>query len=668
MSEDPRRTARLDPATAWTSVTDAPLAGLALAREAGTLLAWDEGRNLYLLGADGTRFLAERAPAPITAASISGDGTLVALLIGGPRLLLLDREFSPIHDRPAPSGAACLDVDAHGRFIAIGTKTNQTAFFTRHGRPAGQVETRQPLSHVRFVPSEPLLVGVAGFGALVAVELSPRGSDRLEGEVLWEQRMLSNVGRLEVSGDGGLILTSCFNLGIQRYDAQGRNEGSYHLAGTATQAVPDFPGRSIAAATLEGELYLLNQAGNVKWKTALPRAASALVFDALGRYLIYGLPTGEIVRIDLEISSTAQRRVARRAIAAPEPVATTPEPTSAGRGGSVRAPDWSVEVARSDGEAEAAVLAVLDDPPRVGFLSRSNRLLLFNANGRALGQAPEIQGVGRLLRTAPGTIAAATDKMIVLYDANRNGAYRVDLSLYQITHLIVRPDSFGLAIVQERDRLGRATVAGRWVWQRELRVPVEEIALGPLGMMGVSTDDGALLLFDAAGEPAGRFDPDPPEPLLLAEAPADPGVEGLAWITLARRAQILRGHRADGRVLWESPTPWEGWQLQVLGTRILIAAPDGRLLVYDGSGYLRGQAPAVEDSWQLAPGPSGEIWRVIRRDVHLICTDLSGQVQWRAVAEAPLGPLAAGRVGVAAMVGKSLAFFATPADRSLDLG
>ncbi len=320
------------------------------------------------------------------------------------------------------------------------------------------------------------------------------------------------------------------------------------------------------------------------------------------------------------------------------------------------------ETARSDEEAEAAVLAVLDSPPRIGFISRGNRLQLFAADGRPLGQAPEIQGVGRILRSDPGYIAAATDKMIVLYDANRNGAHRIDLNLYQVTHLIVRPDTYGLAIVQERDRLGRATVGGRWVWKRELRVPVEEIALGPLGMMGVTCDDGGFLLFDAAGEPAGRFDPDPPEPLLLVEPPEGPGVEGLAWVTLARRAQVLRGHRADGRVLWESPTPWEGWHLQTVGSRIVIAAPDGRLLAYDGAGYLRGQSPGEEAPFLLMAGPSGDVWRVVRRDVHLICSNLSGQVIWRAVAEAPLGPMAAGRIGVATMVGRNLAFFTAPAD------
>lgn len=661
MTEGPRRTTRLAPATAWTNVTDAPLAGLALARESSTLLAWDEGRNVYLFGTDGTQYLAERAPSPIKSAAISDDGTLIALLLGGPRLLLLDRELGPIHDRPAPSGAAGLDVDAHGRFVAIGTKSTETTLFTRHGQIAGRIETRQPLTHLRFVPSLPILLGATGYGGLVAIQLYPLSAEKLEGEVLWEQRLLSNVGRLETNGEGTLILASCFNLGIQRYDHQGRNVGSYHLAGTSTQAIPDFPGRSIAAATLEGELYLLNQAGNVRWKTSLPRPANALVFDALGRYLIHGSPTGEIVRTDLETSPSARRR------SSTDDARTTNETRpkrrvqpSGSQASSIREPDWMVEVAPTEEEAEASVLAILDEPPRIGYISRGNRLQIFSAEGRSLGQAPEIRGVGRILRTAPGTIAAATDRMIVIYDAARQGAYRVDLNLYMITHLIVRPDSFGLAIAEERDRLGRATVAGRWIWRRELRVPAEEIALGPLGMLAVSTDDGMLLVLDAAGEPAGQFTSDPAEPLLLVEAPEAPGGERATWITLARRAQILRGHRADGQPLWETPVPWEAWQMDRLGSWIVAAAPDGRLAVFDGSGDFRGQAPALEDHWQLALGPSGELLRVSRRDVHLICADLSGQVIWRTVADAPLGPLATGRIGVAAIIGKSLAFFANP--------
>ena len=39
-----------------------------------------------------------------------------------------------------------------------------------------------------------------------------------------------------------MILASCYTLGIQRFDLRGRNEGSYHLGGTVSHAVPDFPG------------------------------------------------------------------------------------------------------------------------------------------------------------------------------------------------------------------------------------------------------------------------------------------------------------------------------------------------------------------------------------------------------------------------------------------
>src|SRR4051794_4657594 len=96
-----------------------------------------------------------------------------------------------------------------------------------------------------------------------------------------------------------MSLARCFTRGIQRFGLGGRNGGSYPLGGTVSHAVPDFPGRSIAAATLEGELAIMNSAGNVRWRTRLPRPAIALEVDPLGRYVIHGHSTGEITRLDL---------------------------------------------------------------------------------------------------------------------------------------------------------------------------------------------------------------------------------------------------------------------------------------------------------------------------------------------------------------------------------
>ena len=332
------------------------------------------------------------------------------------------------------------------------------------------------------------------------------------------------------------------------------------------------------------------------------------------------------------------------------------------RSGSLRKPDWTAEAVATEDQAETAVLTVLDDPPRIGLISATNRLRIFTAEGRDLGKAPEILGVGRIARTAPGWIAAATDRQIVLYDARRNSAQRIDLSLVEITHLAIHPDSFGLAIVQERDRLGRATPAGRWIWKRSLKSPVEDLAIGPDGVLALTTDDGQLEVLDASGATIGGFRSEPSEPLLLIEAP-EASPDPVAWLTLARRAQVLRGHDLKGRVVWESPLPWEGWQLHRLATIGLVVAPDGRTLAFDGAGHLRGKGRASADSKdQFGASPAGEAWRVARQGVHLICSDLDGRVRWRAVADGPLGPLAVGQTGVAAIIGRSLAWFSAGAD------
>ena len=222
----------------------------------------------------------------------------------------------------------------------------------------------------------------------------------------------------------------------------------------------------------------------------------------------------------------------------------------------------------------------------------------------------------------------------------------------------MRPESFGLAVVQERDRVGRATVAGRWVWKQELKTGVEDLAIGPDNLCAVTTEEGTLLVFDAAGNTVGRYQTDPAEPLSLIDAP-DGAAEAVVWLTLARRAQVLRGHGAHGEVVWESPVAWEGWQFQKMGRVALILAPDGRVLAYDATGHLRGQGRASEGASKdlFAANERGEPRRISRQGVHLICADLDGRVRWRAVCDESIGPVAVGQAGVAALIGRSLAWF-----------
>ena len=564
MSE--RTSTRLEPETGWTIVTESPLKGMAFSREAGRILAWDEGNQLYLLNTQGESLSFSRVPHRITAGAISDEGSLIALLGDGDdaRLLLLNADFDIEVERPAPTESSFLTIDPHGRYVAIGSRLGAVTFLNRFGRPAGRLETIQPMAHLCFLADRPFLVGAAAFGMLVGVEvLASRTAGRLEPEIVWQDRLMSNVGRLTVSGDGAMILASCFTHGIQRFDLRGRNEGSYHLGGTVSHAVPDFPGRTIVAATLEGELAIMNSAGNVRWRTRLPRPAIALEVDPLGRYVLYGHSTGEIVRLDLFGPGPGFTRPKSQAASTARPT----EVRSAGprtSTGSVRRPDWTVAAVQSEQQAETAVLAITEDPACVAAFTSPHRLQLYDLTGQKLAQGPDMTGVGRILRTAPGWLAAATDRQIVLYDLRRNHQQRLDVSLVELTHLAIRPDSFGLALVQERDRIGRVTPSGEWVWKHELRSPVEDLAIGPEGFAAVTTNDGQLMVFDPAGEPTVGAIFDPSDAPLLVEAP-EGTAPGVVWLTLCRRMQQLSGHDLRGKMVWTSQLPWEGWSLVRLG-------------------------------------------------------------------------------------------------------
>lgn len=670
-----------EPRLAWSIVADAPLRGLCLAREANLLLSWDETNELLVLDTGAARIAQSRADGRIATARISDDGSLVAVLLTDGRLLLLNAGLEIQSERQAIPDALGLAVDAHGRYVAVPSSSGSGAFYDRHGKGAGGFSSRVPLAFLCFVPARALLIGAATYGALTAFELlAGRKPGSLESRMLWDEKVHSKVGNLACTGDGGALLTSCFTHGIQRYDLQGQSDGSYHLGGTVTHAVPDFAGKALVAATQEGQLVLLSRGGQVRWKSSVPSTIVGLEFDPLGRAWYYALATGELLCQSFEVEGAAAAEPSPRStgtgtsapvaaarpplsgadlpsadaipvVSPPAPVPSAPAATS-----NIRRPEWVLPVAQSDTQAETAVLAVLDEPLRIGFFSNSLRLQVIHGGGESLGLAPEIIGVGRILRTAPHWIAAASDRMILLYDARTGMAQRVDASLVELTHLAIDPDRFGMAVVQERDRVGRLTVSGRWVWKQELRSPLEEIAIGPENTLAMSDQTGALRIVDAAGEPRGTYQSREAEPLCLCAAASE--VEpALRWVTLARHQQVIRGHHLDGRVIWESPTPFECVNLQAIGSYFLADAHDGRCLAFDARGYLKFQARPTSPPWWFLTDAQGEPCRLTRQQSHLLCGDFQDRVIWRAIATAEIGPVAVSRSGVAVMLGRSLAWF-----------
>ena len=102
----------------------------------------------------------------------------------------------------------------------------------------------------------------------------------------------------------------------------------------------------------------------------------------------------------------------------------------------------------------------------------------------------------------------------------------------------------------------------------------------------------------------------------------------MAWVTLSRRSQVLRGHDLRGKVLWERPLPWKGGALHRLGRLVLATAADGRAWHATDrarSMCLSGAASDPKDMFVV--DPSGVLLRLSRRGAHLICSTLDSRVR-----------------------------------------
>ena len=543
--------------------------------------------------------------------------------------MLLDADFNVQVERPRPIRGV-----VHGgrpaRPISRRRDAAERPAFHQPLRPARRSARDHGVAVASlFCARPPAHVGAAAFGMLVGVALEPsRSQGRLEAEIVWQDRLMSNVGRLAVNGDGGMILASCYTLGIQRFDLHGRNEGSYHLGGTVSHAVPDFPGRTIAAATLEGELAVMNSAGNVRWRTRLPRPVIALEIDPLGRYLIYGHATGEIVRLDLFGGSPGR---------SPSTVASARTDASprhgAGRADRHRARcghptgwfPWSKPTSSPRPRSSPSRMT------RRGSLlfTSPHRLQLFNTAGQKQGPRPDMTGVGRILRTAPGWLAAATDRQIVLCDLSAGSPQR-DRRQPGPAH--PPGDQSG------RLRAG-ADPGARSDRQADARQPLDLEARAArrrsrtwrsarTDIAAITTNGGQFLVFDPAGESDGRLHVRPER-----SAAPDRSARGIARRRCLDQpgapsrsgcADMASTARSSGSV----PSP--GKAGRCLGSAGVVAAsprPTAAPSLATAPGrFAHREPPAAIPTTSSASIADGEPVRISRHGVHLICASLDGRV------------------------------------------
>jgi hypothetical protein len=248
--------------------------GLALARENGWLLAWDEHQWLYLFNRLGHRQAQHRLPAPLTDVCAAGDSSAYAAVGSDGEVWWLAPDLMPRWERKVPHRALAVAMDPLGHYLAVADARGALYLFDRLGRTVSRGESPRSLHHLAFVPESPLLLGCADYGLLACFDL--------KGACVWREGLVVHIGGLGVSGDGEQIVLACYSEGLRRYSRKGRKLDHLPLAEPCSLVTLTYDGRGMLVAGLSHQLLRLDADGRPVCSYALEKPAAALALGAFG--------------------------------------------------------------------------------------------------------------------------------------------------------------------------------------------------------------------------------------------------------------------------------------------------------------------------------------------------------------------------------------------------
>jgi hypothetical protein len=263
--------------------------GLALARERGWVLAWDDAGWLSLLNHAGSRQAQRHFPELLTAAA-ADDGTAYLAAGQNGQVWLLAPDLSPRWETKLVGRPTALALDSFGQYLAIGDVHGQVHIHDRTGNMISQVTLPRPLHFLVFVPTVPVLLGSADFGLVAALNL--------RGDQLWLDGLVANVGGLAVDAHGRQVLLACFSDGLNHYHHLGKKQERLVTSEPCRLVGQSFDGSRILTASLQNRLFLLTSQGKVVASQDMDRSIVGLALGPLGQECFVGLANGPVLCLE----------------------------------------------------------------------------------------------------------------------------------------------------------------------------------------------------------------------------------------------------------------------------------------------------------------------------------------------------------------------------------
>lgn len=268
---------------------DAPLVGMALAREAKRLLVWDARQRLYVLDRQGAITARKEFDRRLLSAAISDDGSTVVALPDREEVCWLEPDLSErFRYRALPKGRV-VALDSTGWHVAVAASTAQNVIADCEGRRLAAFRTARPVSLLEFPCDDKSLVTCGEGGPLANYDL--------DGDRVWQNQLLGRYEGLAVFS-GGVLLASAAS-GLFVFDQLGRSRGTLLRGAPPLRVSASFDGAKFLVGRESGEASLIDPRGKPLWNAAFDAPVVDVRLDLLGASAWIALADGRLVLAQL---------------------------------------------------------------------------------------------------------------------------------------------------------------------------------------------------------------------------------------------------------------------------------------------------------------------------------------------------------------------------------
>lgn len=261
------------------------IAALALAWEASRILVATGNGRLCLLNSQGQRLREVFEVHDVHKLAFAHTAAVGLAVCGDRGLYCFDQDLQQLWTGRVTGRITAVAAAPHGSHFAFATDSPKIHIVTSERREVAVIETRRPVNHLHFMAESTELIAAAEFGEFSRYDL--------QGKTIWAEPQVSNIGDMAVAEPARRILLAAFNHGVQVFDLQARQLGSFNVDGIPSKVACTATRNRLAVVTEEHRIFWLSFEGNVLWAADLSHdPLQHIAVSALGDQLLLASASG----------------------------------------------------------------------------------------------------------------------------------------------------------------------------------------------------------------------------------------------------------------------------------------------------------------------------------------------------------------------------------------